>query len=148
MCTPPHKICWKVSSSLMQCSHIIKTSAFSHTNITVDVRNPMSVNFTSCYSYTGQFKKKVTLRLHGVAILQHGLPWRRLRPETLSRASITNFESFPNNSCISHDCSLTGYFIINIWKCYLLFELLFINKNLIKYWEKCVQNFGWKSWRE
>jgi hypothetical protein len=28
-------------------------------------------------------------------------------------ASITNFESFPN-SCISRDCRLTGYFIINM----------------------------------
>jgi hypothetical protein len=34
----------------------------------------------------------------------------------------TNFESFPNNCCISRDCRLTGYFIINMWKCYLLFE--------------------------
>jgi hypothetical protein len=34
----------------------------------------------------------------------------------------TNLESFPN-SCISRDCRLTGYFIINMWKCYLLFEL-------------------------
>jgi hypothetical protein len=58
-----------------------------------------------------------------IAILQHGLPWWR-RPETLSRFKQTNFESFPNNRCISRDCRLTGYFIINMWKCYLLFELL------------------------
>jgi hypothetical protein len=35
----------------------------------------------------------------------------------------TNFESFPDNYCISRDCRLTGYFITNMWKCYLLFEL-------------------------
>jgi hypothetical protein len=40
--------------------------------------------------------------------------------------SLTNFESFPNNCCISRDCRLTGYFIKNMWKCYLLFELLCI----------------------
>jgi hypothetical protein len=34
-----------------------------------------------------------------------------------------NFESSPNNCCISRDCRLTGYFIINMWKCYLLLEL-------------------------
>jgi hypothetical protein len=50
----------------------------------------------------------------GVAILQHGLPWR-WRPETLSRVKLqTNFESFRNNCCISRDCRLTGYFIINM----------------------------------
>jgi hypothetical protein len=41
-------------------------------------------------------------------------------------ASIINFESFPNNCCASRDCRLTGYFIINMWKCCLLFELLCI----------------------
>jgi hypothetical protein len=29
----------------------------------------------------------------------------------------TNFESFLNSSCISCDCGLTCYFIINVWKC-------------------------------
>jgi hypothetical protein len=42
---------------------------------------------------------------------------------TFSRQLQTNFESFPNNCCVSHDCRLIGYFIINMWKCYLLFEL-------------------------
>jgi hypothetical protein len=42
---------------------------------------------------------------------------------TFSRQSQTKFESFRNNCCISRDCRLTGYFIINMWKCYLLFEL-------------------------
>jgi hypothetical protein len=35
----------------------------------------------------------------------------------------TKFENFPNNCWKSRDCRLTGYFIINMWKCYLLFEL-------------------------
>jgi hypothetical protein len=34
-----------------------------------------------------------------------------------------NFESFPNYWCVLRDCRLTSYFIINMWKCYLLFEL-------------------------
>jgi hypothetical protein len=42
---------------------------------------------------------------------------------TFPRQLQTNFESFPNKCCISRDCRLTGYFIINMWKCYLLFEL-------------------------
>jgi hypothetical protein len=44
---------------------------------------------------------------------------------TLSACKVTyqNFETFPNYWCISHDFRLTGYFIINMWKCYLLFEL-------------------------
>jgi hypothetical protein len=46
---------------------------------------------------------------------------------TFPRQLQTNFESFHNNCCISRDCRLTGYFIINMWKCYLLFELLCIN---------------------
>jgi hypothetical protein len=37
----------------------------------------------------------------------------------------TNFKSFPNNYRVSRDCRLTGYFIINKWTCYLLFELPF-----------------------
>jgi hypothetical protein len=50
---------------------------------------------------------------------------------TFPRQLQTNFESFPNNCCISRDCRLTGYFIINMWKCYLLFELFCIlNTNL------------------
>jgi hypothetical protein len=42
---------------------------------------------------------------------------------TFPRQLQTNFESFPDNCCISRDCRLTGYFIINTWKCYLLLEL-------------------------
>jgi hypothetical protein len=42
---------------------------------------------------------------------------------TFPRELQTNFESFPYNCFISRDCWLTGYFIINMWKCYLLFEL-------------------------
>jgi hypothetical protein len=42
---------------------------------------------------------------------------------TFSRQLQTNFESFPNNCCISRDCRLTDYFIINMCKFYLLFEL-------------------------
>jgi hypothetical protein len=38
-------------------------------------------------------------------------------------ASVTNFESFPDNCCISRDCRLSGCFIMNTWKCYLLLEL-------------------------
>jgi hypothetical protein len=42
---------------------------------------------------------------------------------TFPRQLQTNFESFPNNCCISRDYRLSDYFIINMWKCYLLFEL-------------------------
>jgi hypothetical protein len=42
---------------------------------------------------------------------------------TFPRQLQTNFESFPNYWRISRDCRLTGYFIMNMWKCYLLFEL-------------------------
>jgi hypothetical protein len=42
---------------------------------------------------------------------------------TFPRQLQTNFDSFPNNLCITCDCRPTGYFIINMWKCYLLFEL-------------------------
>jgi hypothetical protein len=35
---------------------------------------------------------------------------------TFPRQLQTNFESFPNNCCISRDCTLTGYFIISMWK--------------------------------
>jgi hypothetical protein len=42
---------------------------------------------------------------------------------TFPRQLQTNFESFSDNCCISRDCRLTGYFIINMLKCYLLFEL-------------------------
>jgi hypothetical protein len=30
--------------------------------------------------------------------------------------------------CILRNCRLTGYFIINMWKCYLLFELPCIHR--------------------
>jgi hypothetical protein len=36
---------------------------------------------------------------------------------TFPRQLQTNFESFPNNCCISRDCRLTGYFITNMSKC-------------------------------
>jgi hypothetical protein len=103
--------------------------------------------------YTGQLKKKVTLsHVYNevtseptitryaaigssqnafccvVAILQNGLPWRRRPQNTFPRQLQAYFESFPNNCCISRDCRLTGYFIINMWKCYLLFELPCISK--------------------
>jgi hypothetical protein len=42
---------------------------------------------------------------------------------TFPRPLQTNFESFPNNCCISRDCRLNDYFIVNMWKYYLLFEL-------------------------
>jgi hypothetical protein len=42
---------------------------------------------------------------------------------TFPRQLQTNFDYFPNNCCISRYCMLTGHFIINMWKCYLLFEL-------------------------
>jgi hypothetical protein len=35
-------------------------------------------------------------------------------PNTFPRQLLTNFESFPNKCCISCDCRLTGYFIINV----------------------------------
>jgi hypothetical protein len=61
---------------------------------------------------------------------------------TFPRQLQTNFESFPNNCCISRDCRLTGYFIMNMWKCYLLFELhctimgqvLFIDTDSVLIW--------------
>jgi hypothetical protein len=37
------------------------------------------------------------------------------------------FESFPNNCCISRDCRQTGYFIMNMWKCHLLFWIVLHN---------------------
>jgi hypothetical protein len=66
-----------------------------------------------CWRESGQ---KWTIGL--TRAVWHGVP-------TLSVCKITyqNFESFPNYWCISRDCRLTGYFIINVWKCYLLFEL-------------------------
>jgi hypothetical protein len=94
--------------------------------------------------YTGQFKKKVTLsdvcnevtsvptitryttvvrktlkvcnwrgKVFRAAVARgdHVAKWR----QTLRVLTFVVF--------ISRDCRLTGYFIINIWKCYLLFEL-------------------------
>jgi hypothetical protein len=51
-------------------------------------------------------------------VVWHGVP-------TLSVCKVTyeNFESFPNYWCISRDCRLTGYFIMNTWKCCVLFEV-------------------------
>jgi hypothetical protein len=85
-------------------------------------------------SYTGQLKKKVTLS-HVVYTRQYAerlLLWSRhfatrfhlaAARKTFPRQLQTNFESFPNNCRISSDCRLTGYFIINVLKCCLLFEL-------------------------
>jgi hypothetical protein len=42
---------------------------------------------------------------------------------TFPRQLHTNFESFPNNCCVSRDCRLTGSFIISIWKCCILLEM-------------------------
>jgi hypothetical protein len=44
-------------------------------------------------------------------------PLAAVARKTFPRQLQTNFESFPNNCCISRDCRLTGYFIINVWKC-------------------------------
>jgi hypothetical protein len=73
---------------------------------------------------------------------QHNTPWIRhfatrsplavAARNTFPRQLQTNFESFPDNCCISRDCRLTGYFIINVWKCYLLFELPCIMKHFIR----------------
>jgi hypothetical protein len=52
---------------------------------------------------TGQFKKKVTL--------SH--VYNEVTSEPIITFVQTNFESFPNNCCISRDCRLTGYFTIN-----------------------------------
>jgi hypothetical protein len=77
-------------------------------------------------NYTGQFKKKAALALdteHLLLLSRHFATLSSLAAaarKTFSRQLQTNFESFPNN-CISRDCRLTGYFIINMWKCYLLF---------------------------
>jgi hypothetical protein len=48
---------------------------------------------------------------------------RSVSRNTFPRQLQTNFESFPNSCCILRDCRLIGYFRINMWKCYLLFEL-------------------------
>jgi hypothetical protein len=42
-------------------------------------------------------------------------PLAKASRNTFPRQLQTNFESFPNNCCISRDCRLTGYFIINMW---------------------------------
>jgi hypothetical protein len=42
---------------------------------------------------------------------------------TFPRQLQTNFERFSKNCCISSVCRLTGYVIINMWKCYIIFEL-------------------------
>jgi hypothetical protein len=44
-------------------------------------------------------------------------------PHWCFKVTYQNFKSFPNCWCISRDCRLTGYLIINVWKCYLLFKL-------------------------
>jgi hypothetical protein len=71
---------------------------------------------------------------------------------TFPRQLQTNFESFPNNCCISRDCGLTDYLIINMWKCYLLFELPCISINvwhlgkILRKKLNCVeQNFSWEG---
>jgi hypothetical protein len=45
-------------------------------------------------------------------------PLAAVARNTFPRRLQTNFESFRNKCCISRDCRLTGYFIINMWKCY------------------------------
>jgi hypothetical protein len=50
-------------------------------------------------------------------------PLAAVARNTFPRKLQTDFENFPNNYCISRDCRLYGYFITNMWKCYLLFEL-------------------------
>jgi hypothetical protein len=100
--------------------------------------------------YTGQFKKKITLshiynevtseptitryttivrKTLKVLDTERLLLWSRhfaiqsplaAARNTFPRQIQANFESFPNNCCISRDCRLSGYFIINMWKCYLL----------------------------
>jgi hypothetical protein len=54
---------------------------------------------------------------------------------TFPRQLRTNFESFPDNCWKSRDCWLTGYFTINMWKCYLLVELpcVYFDKKTISY---------------
>jgi hypothetical protein len=42
-------------------------------------------------------------------------------PHWVSVREHQNLASFPNYWCISCDCRLTGYFIMIMWKCYLLF---------------------------
>jgi hypothetical protein len=96
--------------------------------------------------YTGQFKKKVTLsHVYNEVTSEPTVTWYTILQDTerlllwsrhfatlspLAAAARntfpcqlrTNFESFPNNCCISRDCSLTGFFIVSMWKCYLLFN--------------------------
>jgi hypothetical protein len=70
-----------------------------------------------------------SLTLYPERLLQWSRHFATLSPlavparNTFPRQLQTNFERFPNNCCISRDCRLTGYFIINVWKCYLRFEL-------------------------
>jgi hypothetical protein len=51
---------------------------------------------------------------------------------TFPRQLQRNFESFSNN-CISRDCTLAGYFIINTWKCYFLFYLPCIKRGILHF---------------
>jgi hypothetical protein len=55
--------------------------------------------------------------------LAHHAVWHGVPTLSVCKVTYQNFESFPNYWCTSRDCRLTGYFIINMWKCYLLFEL-------------------------
>jgi hypothetical protein len=65
--------------------------------------------------------------------------WRVTRGSHIEclQGNISKLESFPNYWCISRDCRLTGYFIINIWKCYLLLELPCIYGFLIPVADGC-----------
>jgi hypothetical protein len=77
----------------------------------------------------------------GVAILQHGSPLA-VAQNTFTRQLQTSFESFPNNCCISRDCRLTDYFIINMWKCYLLFELPCVMSGGLQVLPQTPRSFG------
>jgi hypothetical protein len=86
---------------------------------------------------TGQFKKNVTLShvynevtseptitRHTTIVLytERLVPWSRhsatqfplaaTAPNTFSRQLQTNFDSFPNDCCISRDCRLIGYWLL------------------------------------
>jgi hypothetical protein len=66
--------------------------------------------------HAGESGQKWTIRLMCAA-------WHRVPTLSVCKVTYQNFESFPNYWCILRDCRRTGYFIINRWKCYLLFEL-------------------------
>jgi hypothetical protein len=95
----------------------------------------------TCWRESGQ---KWTTGL--TCVVWHGVPTLSVRKVTYQ-----NFKSFPNYWCISRDFRLTGYFIINRWKCYLLFELPCIpgiNKANTCHWfiaQYCFGPYWWLS---